>query len=201
MRKQAAIFEQTGMNEEPPSHLMGHLDAIYDSRRFIAIVTASMLLFGTAYAYLAKPVYRADVLIQLERNDQNSSKNILNDVSSMFDVKTNSSGEMEVLGSRFVVAQAVDQLNLVVDASPRYLPVIGRLIADYNDKLSTPGPGGFVWGKEHIDVSRFDVPSQLYNRSFTLRKSDASSYELAYRDIRLHGTVERPCMQPRLTVR
>ncbi|MFL9921020.1 GNVR domain-containing protein [Paraburkholderia fungorum] len=96
---------------------------------------------------------------------------------------------MEVLGSRFVVAQAVDKLNLVVDASPRYLPVVGRLIANYNDKLSTPAPGGFVWGKEHIDVSRFDVPSQLYDRPFTLRKSDAGSYELAYRDIRLRGTV------------
>ncbi|MFL9921021.1 Wzz/FepE/Etk N-terminal domain-containing protein [Paraburkholderia fungorum] len=87
MRQQAAIFDRTSMNEDPPSHIMGHLDAVYDSRKLIAIVTASMLLFGTAYAFFAKPVYRADILIQLERNDQNSSKNILNDVSSMFDVK------------------------------------------------------------------------------------------------------------------
>jgi tyrosine-protein kinase Etk/Wzc len=177
------------MNDNPPSHIVSHLDAIYDSRRLIAVVAASILLVGTVYAFLAKPIYRADILLQLERSDQTSSKNILNDVSSMFDIKTDSSGEMEVLRSRRVVAQAVDKLNLVVDAYPRYLPVIGRLIADYSDDLSTPTPSGFVWGKEHIDVSRFDVPPQLYGRSFTLRKTGAESYVLAYGDIKVRGTV------------
>ena len=85
---------------------MVHLDTIYDSRKLIAIITASVLLIGIGYAFLAKPIYRADILIQLEeQTDTGSSKNILNDVSSMFDVKTNSSGEMEVLGSRLVVAK------------------------------------------------------------------------------------------------
>lgn len=197
MRRRENIFDEAGSDEKPPSHIMVHLDTIYDSRKLIAIITASVLLIGIGYAFLAKPIYRADILIQLEeQTDTGSSKNILNDVSSMFDVKTNSSGEMEVLGSRLVVAQAVDKLNLVVDASPRYFPVIGRLIAEFNDTLSVPGPRGFVWGKESIDVSRFDVPSQLYGASFTLKKRDAGSYELAYRDIRIYGdigqTVEAP---------
>lgn len=184
-----ANYERTGTKGDAPSHIMRHLDAIYDSRKLIIIITMSTLFVGIGYAFLARPVYRADILIQLEKNDGNSSKNILNEVSSMFDITANSSGEMEVLRSRLVAAQAVESLNLAVDASPRYFPVIGRLIAGYNDNLSTPGPGGFVWGSEQITVSHFNVPARLYDRTFTLRKTGENAYRLVYRDIKIHGTV------------
>jgi tyrosine-protein kinase Etk/Wzc len=187
--KRQTTFDRIGVNEEPPSHVTVHLDVIYDNRRLIGLVIASVLLIGTAYAFLTPPVYRADILVQVEENSTTSAKNILNDVSSMFDVKTDTTGEMAVLGSRLVATQAVDKLNLFIDASPRYFPVVGRLIADHLDTLSTPAPWGFVWGKEHIDVSLFDVPPRLYGSSFTLTKLGARDYEVTYRDFKSHGTV------------
>ncbi len=62
MRRRENIFDEAGSDEKPPSHIMVHLDTIYDSRKLIAIITASVLLnVGIGYAFLAKPIYRADV--------------------------------------------------------------------------------------------------------------------------------------------
>ena len=175
-------------DERPPEHLGKYLDALYDSRKLIAVVTGCVLLIGIAYAVLAEPVYRADILIQVEENPS-STKNLFGDAGSMFDVKTAASAEIEVLRSRTVVSRAVDNLALFIHASPRYVPLIGRWVGDHSDGLSTPLPGGFVWGREHIDVPVFDVPSNLYGRKFILKKGTGRDYELVYDDIRLRGEV------------
>jgi tyrosine-protein kinase Etk/Wzc len=189
MRRQTAVSDGFSVHEDAPAHLTVYLDAIYDNRWLISVIAGTVLLLGTAYAFLSKPVYRADILVQLQESDANPPKNVLNDVSSMFDVKTGAIGESDVLGSRLVVTQAVDKLNFFIDASPRYFPIIGRFIADQSDNLSAPGPWGFVWGQEHIDVSLFDLPSRLYGRAFTLTKLNATDYDIAYRDTNIRGTV------------
>ncbi|WP_061145213.1 GNVR domain-containing protein [Caballeronia arvi] len=189
MNRQATASEGFNVHEDAPSHLTVYLDAIYDSRWLIFIIAASVLLIGTGYAFLSKPVYRADILVQLQESDPNPPKNVLKDLSSMFDVKTDAAGESEVLGSRFVVTQAVDKFHFFIDASPRYFPVVGHLIADRSDSLSTPGPWGYVWGEEHIEVSVFDLPPRFYGRAFILTKINETEYDIAYRDINIRGTI------------
>ncbi|MEW6345007.1 MAG: GNVR domain-containing protein [Paraburkholderia sp.] len=175
-------------DERPPEHIGKYLDALYDSRKLVAAVTGCVLLIGIAYAVLAEPVYRADILIQVEENPS-STKNLFGDASSMFDVKTAASAEIEVLRSRTVVSRAVDNLALFIHASPRYVPVIGRWISDHSDGLSKPWPGGYVWGRERIDVPVFEVPSNLYERKFTVTRGTGRNYELVYGDIRLRGEI------------
>ncbi|WP_236572900.1 Wzz/FepE/Etk N-terminal domain-containing protein, partial [Burkholderia sp. 8Y] len=190
MRQEVALSQKVATND-PPRHVMSHVDAIYDGRRLVAMVAVSIAVAGAGYAFLAKPVYRADILVQLERVQRDTSKDVYGDVSTMFDAKSDSTGEMEVLGSRLVVGQAVDKLNLVVNASPRYVPVIGEFIARYVHGISNPWPGGYVWGQEKIDVSRFDVPPSLYGRPFEITISTLRTYELVYGDIRVHGIIGR----------
>ncbi|SPB15371.1 tyrosine-protein kinase involved in EPS biosynthesis [Caballeronia novacaledonica] len=190
MKKAIDVVGLAGAGGKQSSHIGLHLDAIYDSKKLIAVVTGSALLIAAAYLFLAAPVYRADILIQFQKTDSTSvPKNILSDVSSMFDSKPDSPGEMEVLGSRLVVAQAVDKLNLAVVATPRYFPLIGRQIATWSDTVSTPGPRGYVWGAERIDVGEFETPSQFYGRKFKLKKLDARRYEASFRDFRFQGVI------------
>ncbi|SAK48371.1 tyrosine-protein kinase involved in EPS biosynthesis [Caballeronia catudaia] len=180
----------TGAGGSQPSHIGVHLDAIFDSKKLIAVVTGSVLLIAAAYTFLSTPVYRADILIQFQKPDGTSRpKNILSDVSSMFDVNADSPGEMEVLGSRLVIAQAVNKLKLGIEATPRYFPVIGRQIARLSDTISTPGPRGYVWGAEHIEVGLFDTPSQFYGRKFKLKKLDSRMYEVSFREFRFRGVI------------
>ncbi|WP_260858489.1 GNVR domain-containing protein [Paraburkholderia sp. BCC1885] len=164
------------------------LDVLYQNRRMIVIVTACFVFFGVAYALLSAPVYQADILIQVEETP-NTAKDALSDVKSMFAVKTAASAEIEVLRSRLVIAGAVKSAQLDISATPRYFPVIGRWLASQLKDLTHSGMGGYAWGREHISVSKFDVPDELDGAKFIVTQRENGNYSLKYKDIELSGRV------------
>ncbi|MGF6858887.1 GNVR domain-containing protein [Paraburkholderia sp. CI3] len=193
MNQGSAPFDSRNNNSEhAPAGFANYLDALYDNRKLIAITTAIAVALGIAYSVFSQPVYRADILVQVEENAGTSSRSVIGDVSAMFDVKTATSGEAQVIGSRMVVGRAVDKLNLDIEAAPRYFPLFGRWLARHSDHLSTPGPHGYVYGNERITVSKFDVPEELFDRPFVLKMGEGSSYELQYGKLKLEGTVGQP---------
>lgn len=191
MNRDSTSFEKGYPDEDPPARFANYLDTVYDNRKLVAVITTAVLALGVIYAFLAQPIYRADMLVQVEQSADapTPTRNPLGDMSSMFDVKTAASGETQVISSRSVVSQVVDKLHLFIEAKPRYFPVIGRWLAEHADSLTTPGPYGYVWSKERIEVSQFDVPRQLFGRPFVLTRGPGQTYELRYRDIALRGTI------------
>src|SRR3990167_4579016 len=161
----------TMVHYEEEIEISTYLDILSDNRWFIAKIVLLVFLCGVAYAFLTKPIYEATMLIHVEEDKPNTSKNILGDISSLFDVKAAAISEMELLNSRLVISRAVDNLGLYIHARPKYLPLIGSWIANHNSKLSEPGLlgyGGYVWGAEKINVSTFYVPDDLQNLEFTV---------------------------------
>lgn len=152
-------------------------DTIYLDRKLVGAVALVIALLGIAYAYMAKPIYEADLSIQIEDNP-GSTKNLLGDVSSMFDTKTAATAEIEILRSRMVVSKAVDNLALHVTAHPKYLPLVGRWLGSRSNELSTPILGGYVTGSEAIQVTVFNVPEQLQGQDFTLIADGQGGFEL-----------------------
>jgi tyrosine-protein kinase Etk/Wzc len=153
------------------------------ARRWLIIgVAALCTLAALAYALAARPVYEANMLLHVEEDSPNASKNILNDVSSLFETKKAAIAEMELLHSRLVVARAVDTLRLYIDARPRYFPLGGEWIAARRGSaLSEPGlfgRGGYVWGGEKIEVASFEVPDAMYNQNFTITALGGGRYRL-----------------------
>ncbi|WP_459907795.1 polysaccharide biosynthesis tyrosine autokinase [Caballeronia sp. HLA56] len=159
------------------------LDALLDHRKLIAIVAALFVIVGAMYAFLATPVYSSRILVAVEdSSDAASAKNLLSDVSAMFDVKSSADGEIQILGSRLVASGTVDALKLNVEAKPRYFPVFGKWMASHNDGLSNPGVfgwGGFDWGSESIELAAFEVPRKLQGRSYDLTVLKDSRYSLS----------------------
>lgn len=140
------------------------------SRWLILTIAAVVLALGVAYAFLARPVYQADILVQVE-DSPNSAKSLLGDVSSLFDVKAEATAEIEILRSRMVVGKAVDNLHLYISARPNYFPFVGSWIARRSKGLSDPGLmgfGGYAWARESINVEQFDVPESLEGEKFKL---------------------------------
>jgi tyrosine-protein kinase Etk/Wzc len=149
---------------------LGLFDAILDARWLILAIALMASLAGGIYAFLSQPVYQADSLIQVEQSQTNSS-NLLSEMSSLFDVQSPASAEIELLRSRLVVGQAVDKLQLYISAAPDYLPIIGAWMASRADGLSNPGLfgiGGRVSGRESIRLSQLDVPRSLEGQELTL---------------------------------
>ncbi|PMS37046.1 tyrosine-protein kinase Etk/Wzc [Trinickia symbiotica] len=158
-----------------------YVDFLIEARWLILVFAVAATLLGTAYALLAKPVYRADLLIQVEKASADSTKSLLGDVSSLFDIKTAAATEIDILRSRLVVSRAVDAVHWDYSAEPRYFPVIGAFIASRSKGLSDPGVlgwGGFAWGREQADVGAFDVPESLYGKRFELEYLGHGAYRV-----------------------
>ena len=161
-----------GGADDPPFDLKSHLHTLYDSRWLIGGITALITLAAVLYALLAMPVFEADLLIHVEEESPNATKNILSEASSLFETKKAAIAEMELLRSRMVVSRAIDNLQLYIDTQPKYFPVAGFWFANQNSgALSEPGLfgyGGYVWGGERAEVSLFEVPEAWLGREFAL---------------------------------
>lgn len=171
--------------EDDEINLLEYWDIIVDNRWLIAAVTALAVLGGAAYAFLAKPVYETNLLIQVE-DSGTSAQGLLGEAASLFEVKTAASAEIEILRSRMVIGQAVDQTRFYIDAKPRYLPVIGNWLARRAKRLSDPGIfgyGGWVSGTETIDIAAFDAPAALEGTAFEIVVGEAGTFTVRHDEL------------------
>ena len=150
--------------------LLSLLDVVLDARWLIAGVTVLVLVLGGAYAFLSRPVYEANSLIQVE-DSKPGAAGALGDAASLFDIKSPATAEIEILRSRLVVAKSVDDLQLYVRAAPKYIPFVGNWLARRATDLSNPGflgMGGYVSGKESIRLGLLEVPAELEGKPLLL---------------------------------
>jgi tyrosine-protein kinase Etk/Wzc len=175
-------------------NLAEYIDILVDRKWLVAGVTALGLALGVAYALLATPIYQSNLLIQVE-DTAPDAKGFLGDATSLFEVKTPATGEIQILRSRMVLGNAVDATRLYIDAKPRYLPIVGEWLARRSHDLSTPGflgLDGYVTGREDIEVERLNVPPELEDgKPFTVTALGENRYQLDHEDLRqpLTGTV------------
>jgi tyrosine-protein kinase Etk/Wzc len=186
-------------DDDDEINLAEYWDIIIDSRWLIAAVTVLALLLGGAYAFLARPVYEANMLIQVE-DSAGSAKSFLGEASSLFDVKTPAVAEIEIIRSRMIVGQAVQNTLLYIDARPRYIPLVGAWLAGRAKGLSEPGVlgvGGYVSGTERIEVAQLDAPLSLEGSRFTITAQPNSQYLLSHPELEsgLAGKVGVPLIQ------
>ena len=178
----AAVHDDDSVN------LLDLLDVVTDSKWLIGGVTALALALGATYALLATPIYESDTLIQIEDNRGNPMAAMLGDASTLFDVRSPTTAEIEILRSRLVVGQAVDNLHLDLTVRPKYLPLVGKWLSRRADGPSNPGflgMAGFVSGTEALQVSQFTVPPALEGERYSVVLLEQDGYELRARD----GTV------------
>ncbi|VBB15703.1 polysaccharide biosynthesis tyrosine autokinase [Burkholderia stabilis] len=179
-------LNQTGVRDADELDVRGILDMLIRHAGRIAAVTAACTVLGAGYALVAKPVYRADIAVQVESGGSDlrsmTEGGLVGSLGGLFDVKSTDDGEMQILRSRLVTEPVVDSQNLHIEARPRRVPVIGPIVARFNRGVSTPGLlgiGGFVWGSERIDISVFDVPRELQEHTFIVTSAGDGRYRLS----------------------
>lgn len=194
MTQSPPLLAGPARHDDQEVELVSYFDTLWDNRWLIASIAFVITLLGASYAFLSKPVYQASMMIHVEEEGQKEAKNIIGDLSSMFDVKTSALAEMELIRSRLVVSRAIDNLRLYINAEPKYFPVIGSWLADNSKQVSNPGLfgfGGYAWGAEKIDVSVFNVPESFLNRQFILTAEPNGQFRVSQRDqnVELRGKV------------
>ena len=168
------------MMEEDEINLGEILDTLYFQRFLIAKVTGAFALVGLLYIIFATPIYRSDLMIQIESSGD-ATPTALSNISTLFGGKSEADAEMQILSSRLVVSRAVDDLHLDIKAEPHYFPLIGKWLASLNQELSNPGVfglGGYAWGSEKIELGKFTVPADWEDKRISLVSETDDRYLL-----------------------
>ena len=173
---------------------IGHyIDVLLSNKWLIAAITLVVFAVGATYAFLERPIYESNLVIQVEDPDS-SSKGILSEAGGLFDVKTPAGAEVEIIRSRMISSQAVEATKLYIVSGPRYVPYVGGWMARRATGLSDPGflwLDGYVSGLERVAVSQFDVPARMEGGQFTLTAKAGGQYTLDYPGMQqLTGTVK-----------
>lgn len=169
-------YQQPPQDDGDEINLLELFDVVLDSRWLIASITALALAVGVAYALLSTPVYQADTLIQVEDSKAGGVGSLLGDMGSMFDIKSPATAEIEILRSRLVVGQAVTNLQLDMEVTPKYIPLVGRWLSRRATEVSNPGflgMGGYVSGTEALRVVHLKVPPALEGKRFAVVLAEA----------------------------
>jgi len=176
-----------GRGDEQPSAVMFQYREILRNRWLIASVALLVALLACTYAMTVKPVYEANLLLQIKRNAPPSGD---------FQLDIPAATEIEILRSRSILSRVVDALQLDITVEPRLFPVLGAFVAARNPALSDPGLfgyGGYVWGSERIRVAAFTVPDALLGQPFVLTVTGKDAFTLSHAatGIRLQGRAAR----------
>jgi tyrosine-protein kinase Etk/Wzc len=172
-----------------------YIDVLLSNKWLIAAITLVVFAIGAAYAFLERPIYESNLVVQVEDTD-GGGKGILSEAGGLIDVKTPANAEIEIIRSRMIAGEAVEATKLYIAAGPRYVPYIGGWLARRATGLSDPGflgLDGYVSGTERILVSQFDVPTHMEGGLFTVTAKAGNQYTLDYPGMQqLTGTVGTP---------
>jgi tyrosine-protein kinase Etk/Wzc len=172
-----------------------YIDVLLSNKWLIAAITLVVFLIGATYAFLERPIYESNLVVQVEDTD-GGGKGILSEAGGLIDVKTPANAEIEIIRSRMIASQAVEATKLYIAANPRYVPYIGGWLARRASGLSEPGflgLDGYVSGTERILVSKFEVPTHMEGGLFTVTAKAGNQYTLDYPGMQqLTGTVGTP---------
>ena len=132
----------------------------------MAVLTGAVI--GGLYSLVTPKIYRADALLEV-KNGQNQ---ILTDLSSLMSAQPSSAdSEVDLVKSRAVIGQTVDNLHLDIGIQPKG-SIINKLAAKLQGS-NTP---------ETIDIQSLVVPTEWENAPMTLSIISDKAYKLTLPD-------------------
>lgn len=146
---------------------------LFSARWFIGAVTALFTLIGFLFAFSSAPIFKADALIQLEKQDKGMGIFGMDFNPSLLSASAFSDAEIEILKSRMVLGKTVDEFNLTTLAQANYALFFGERVAR-------------LLGSEiSIDLRYFHVPENMHAEIYSLIILDNDYYRLQDTDLNL----------------
>lgn len=142
---------------------------LVDHAWLIGGTTVLALLLGLLYGFLATPIYKADALLQVE--DKQGGMPGFQELNELFVQESSADAEIQIIRSRMVLGEVIDQLDMSVSVSPDRLPLIGGFGAPDPAPEFTPTPmfSGYRDSETLVIVKSFEVPDKFIEQAFTLR--------------------------------
>lgn len=161
---------------------------LLDNRWLIVGVTLATFFLSVLYAVLATPVYRADALLQVE--DKQGGVPGFAELSEMFVQESSATAEIEIIRSRMVLNDVIDQLRLDIQVEPDRLPFFGVCCRGDAPVIELPTYAGYADNAVGIAISELEVPGSLLGEPLSLVADEAKAYRLLLEgETLLSGTV------------
>ncbi|WP_426702073.1 polysaccharide biosynthesis tyrosine autokinase [Rhodanobacter sp. Col0626] len=179
-----AATQTPSQREDSEIDLGELLGTLIDHKWLIIIVTSMFLVISVAYALLATPIYQANAVVQVEQKVPELPG--LSAISQTLGASSSeATTEIALITSRSVIGQAVNNLGLLVTATPHHFPLIGDFIAR---RYSPTRPGAvaapmlgmnsYDWGGSSLDIFQLNVPAALQGKTLTLVAGEHGAYTL-----------------------
>jgi tyrosine-protein kinase Etk/Wzc len=162
-----------------------YVDMLFEGRKTILLTLLSVLLVTSVYLVLAPRTYKADTLLRIDKNKALLAAPLRSEANQAPSEVENprAQREVEILRSRSVLGKVVEDLNLMVETSPNYFPIIGETLArkhNAHDGVASAwwGFGRWAWGGEKLKVASFSIPDRYLDKEFTLIAMDEGRFQL-----------------------
>lgn len=150
---------------------------LWDQRKLILVITLGIFLLGCLYVGFATRIYQATTLLQVE-----PKKGVIPGVDQLSDVFSNSDTvtqtEIQIIRSRLVLGNAVDQLLMDVQVRPHQNWLLRHLWP------ATQGAepvffAGWHSDEASISLAQFHVPDRLAGQVLQLDVTGAKQFTLS----------------------
>jgi tyrosine-protein kinase Etk/Wzc len=168
--------------QRPEPNVVDVLRTLAAERWTVAGVVLAVLSLSVAYLFVATPNYKSDLVLQMEDRAQKLTG--LEDLSDFMGVAASAAEtEIEIIRSRTLIGDVVDELGLVVEATARRAPLVGApLAARWRGDRPAParfGLASYGWGGERIGVQELDVGGDLLDVPLELTALEGGRYRIA----------------------
>ncbi|MDH5392517.1 MAG: polysaccharide biosynthesis tyrosine autokinase [Gammaproteobacteria bacterium] len=171
LQKQNNINDDTVKLSEVFSHLWRY-------RNWVISVVVIFVVAAILYLKFAVPIYKSEAMLRIE-NDKNALA-VLSDMEMLGGLSTPKSSEHEIIRSRRVLGEVVDELNLTLSVSPEYPVLIGAAIrkSDAFSILENILSERYARFGESVDVSVFTTQPGMLGEPFIIKAKNDNAYEL-----------------------
>jgi tyrosine-protein kinase Etk/Wzc len=153
-----------GFADDGGTDILRIFSVVLSNRWLVVGVALVFLIIGAAYAFLATPIFEANMLVEVEA--QISGITSLSDITDQLtSPDTSSDTEVQIIESRSVLGQAVDKENLTILVSAR--GIFGLPFITLNNDTD-------------LEVSSLSVPEDLETSKIDVFVGDGGSYRVAY---------------------
>lgn len=157
---------------------------LVDHRWWIATIVLLFIVGGVGYALLAKPIYQAQAMVQVE--PKAASLPGLSDITeALGDADQQAATEIALITSRRVLGKVNEELLLNVSVLPRQFPLVGEVLARRHSRSDAAtlapamwGLDSYAWGGEKLEFATFKEVDAYAARDFVLQAGHRGGFRL-----------------------
>ena len=185
---------------EGGADLRSFLATLLDAWQVIALALVATALAGLYFAWSYPPIYTAVTLVEVSSKSSGYvlGQESLANAPGYWGPSSTIQNQIELIKSRSILSEAVEQTALDLSVQPRLFPEIGSAWTRHHSgsglapvPLDIPQLDKYAWGGEKITITDFQIPGELRGQSFRLVAGTRGSYDLYAGDtvVIANGTV------------